>query len=100
MNTGTLKLANTLTGVAVLSMFTVAIVAGQAQGNSKVPTFDEYQFERNASSNLVFELDHPQNLEMLPQIINTVLDLPVKIDIDIRNGKVVARIKRTAKRSN
>ncbi len=84
MNKRILKIINSLIGLSVLAMFTVAIVAGQARANFKHAAQLEVDMLRSTSTNITLRLEDVRNLEAIPIIVETMLDLPIHLTIEIK----------------
>ena len=96
MSKATPKLANSVIGLSMLAMFTVAIVAGQtrvtpdADAEMLAETPQTVQLSRQASASLTLPIQELRRLEALPVIVNTLLDLPIHIDINMESGQITA----------
>jgi len=84
MNKRILKLIHSLIGLSVLAMFTIAIVAGQARANSQSEAPLEADLPLSASAKVTLSLEYVQDFEVLPIIVETVLDLPVNLTLKIK----------------
>ena len=97
MNTEQFKIANGLVSCAVFAMLTVAIIAAQAQANLE-PVVD--RIERSAvdipslsisvtGAGQYLDAGALRQLEALPIMVNTLLDLPIQVDVDLETGQIV-----------
>ena len=94
MSKTTPKLVNGVIGLSMLAMFTVAIVAGQARATLDADALAEtpqtIQLSQQASASFTLPIQELRRLEALPAIVNTLLDLPIHIDINMESGQITA----------
>jgi len=83
MNKHFIQVTNGLVPVAVLLLLVVALVAGQARANlpgqvtaAAVPTL-------SAHTRVILSAAMRNNIQSLPQIVDTILTLPADIEISI-----------------
>ena len=92
MNPITSRMLNGFAGLSLMLMFTIAIVAGQTRGSptteaaaSAAPVYPQ--------ARLALPLQDLRHLEVLGNIADRMLDLPVRIEIDIESGRITAAVK-------
>ena len=94
MSKATPNLADSIIGISMLAMFAVAIVAGQARATLDVDALAEtpqtIQLSHQASASFTLPIQELRRLEALPVIVNTLLDLPIHIDINMESGQITA----------
>jgi hypothetical protein len=67
-------------GLLLLIMLTLAVVAGQAQPSTEVPQTAENTFEMNAGFRITIDHKRLGKLESVLTVIETVLQLPIKVE--------------------
>lgn len=82
MNKRILKIVNSLVGLSVLAMFAVAIVAGQARANLQHRAALEVDAQHSITIQIILKLDDLQNLDVIPVLVKTVFDLPVRVTLE------------------
>ena len=96
MSKATPNLADSVIGISMLAMLTVAIVAGQARttldadAEMLAETPQTIQLSHQASASFTLPIQELRRLEELPVIVNTLLDLPIHIDINMESGQITA----------
>jgi hypothetical protein len=92
MNGKTSRILNGFAGLSLMLMFTIAIVAGQTRvspgaeaASLAAPVYPQ--------AKLALPLQDLRHLEVLGNIANSVLDLPVRIEIDVDSGRITAIVK-------
>ena len=99
MSLPTSRMLNGVIGLSMLAMFTVAIVAGQARANlgpyvqTAMDAPQSIQISHKASATLTLPLQDIRHIKALPAIVNTLLDLPIDIDINMATGQITATSK-------
>ena len=92
MNRPTSRILNGFAGLSLIVMFTIAIVAGQTRvspsAEAAMLAAPVYPHAR-----LALPLQDLRHLEVLGNIANSVLDLPVRIEIDVESGRISATVK-------
>ncbi len=78
------KIIHGLIGLSVLAMFVIAIVAGQARANFNPAAELDADMPRSASANITLILEDVQNFEAFPIIVETMLDLPLHLTLEIK----------------
>ncbi len=74
-------------GLLVLIMLTIAVVAGQAQPDFQEPAPRVDEIELDADFRTAIDADRLRELEALPAVIETVLDLPIRIEVSIEESE-------------
>ncbi len=74
-------------GLLVLIMLTIAVVASQAQPDFQepAPRFDE--IELDAGFRFAIDAERLRELEALSAVVETVLDLPIRIEVSIEESE-------------
>ena len=92
MNPITSRMLNGFAGLSLMLMFTIAIVAGQTRVSPRAEAAalaaPVYPYAR-----LALPLQELRHLEVLGNIADSVLDLPVRIEIDVESGRITATVK-------
>ena len=96
MDTNKFKISNGLVSCAVFAMLTVAVIAGQANANLKpvadrsrppqvgspLPNISLISAERRLDTSELRRLD------ALPMIVNTLLEVPIHVEVDLHSGHI------------
>jgi hypothetical protein len=67
-------------GILVLAMLTVAVVASQAELNDREPAGTENAFERGADIRIAIGHERLRKLQSLSSAVKTVMELPIQIE--------------------
>ncbi|MFQ5547980.1 MAG: hypothetical protein ACE5FV_06805 [Woeseia sp.] len=70
-------------GLLVLTMLTIAFIAGQAQANLQERAAAPGHFQLNTELTVTLDGDRVENLRSISSIIDAVRELPVTIDVTI-----------------
>ena len=73
-----------LISLAVILMFTVALIAGQARANSPAAAANS-DFAHATQVSIALDTESPQKINSLMHVVDTVLALPIDIELRI-NG--------------
>ena len=96
MDTNKFDISNGLVSCAVFAMVTVAVIAGQAKTNLK-PVVDRSELPQIglplANISLIsakhrLDTNELQRLDALPMIVNTLLELPIQVDVNLHSGHI------------
>ena len=74
-------------GLIVLIMLTIAVVAGQAQPNINDATTVEDRFELDTGFHVSIDQQRLDELESLSLLVDSVLDLPIRIEVNIETSE-------------
>jgi hypothetical protein len=74
--------------LTVILMFTVALIAGQARANLPAEASASSDFNHAGQMNIVLDAKSLQKIDALPHVINTILALPIDIELRI-NGRLL-----------
>lgn len=88
MNKRISKIINSLVGLSVLAMFAVAIVAGQARANLQNNATLKADAQRSTHIHIILTLENVQNLDVIPVLVKTVLDLPSHITFESKQASL------------
>lgn len=86
-----LRIAEGLAGISLLAVMTVALITGQARANLHASARAAVSLSETTKASLILTHAKLRELEALPQIVDTVLALPIQLDIrwdDSSNGFV------------
>ena len=83
MNSRFDHLTKGLLSLAVMLMFTIALIAGQARANLPAEVSASSDFSSATRLSIVLEHGSLQHLESLPYVIDTMLALPIDIELGI-----------------
>ncbi len=70
-------------GLLLLAMLTIAVIASEAQPNFAEPAPAEDGFELDAGFRITIDQGRLAELEALSSVVETVLDLPIRIDVSV-----------------
>ena len=87
MNSRFDEITKGLLSLAVILMFTVALIAGQARANLPAEVSKTPEFSLATELNIILDAETLQKIEALPHVVDTLLALPVDIDVTFRRGK-------------
>ena len=96
MDTNKFKISNGLISCAVFAMVTVAVIAGQAKDNLK-PVADRSEPPQVGlplanipliSAEHRLDTSELRRLDALPMIVNTLLDVPIQIEVNLVSGHI------------
>lgn len=82
MNKQFIQVTNGLLPVTVLALLVIAFIAGQARANIPRTATAAASFTTNAG--LTLSADGLQKAESLPQVLETLMNIPVEFELDIR----------------
>ena len=77
--------AKGLISLAVILMFTVALIAGQARANLPAEAAANSDFARVTQTRVALDTESLQRIAALPRVVDTILALPIDIELRI-NG--------------
>ncbi len=92
MNKHFIQVTNGLVPIAVLLLLLVALVAGQARANLPGQVTAAAIPSLSARTNIILSTEMLKNIESLPQIVDTILALPAKLEITIKVPTLPAKI--------
>jgi len=72
-----------LLSLAVLLMFTVALIAGQARANLPAEISATSDFALSTRSSVILDSESLQKIHALPYLVDTFLALPIDIELSI-----------------
>jgi hypothetical protein len=75
-----------LISLAVMLMFTVALIAGQARANLPAEAAANADFARATQVSIALDTEALQMIDALTHVIDTVLALPIDIELTLRKG--------------
>ena len=87
MNSRFDEITKGLLSLAVILMFTVALIAGQARANLPAEVSRTPEFSLTTELNIILDAETLQKIEALPHVVDAILALPVEIDVTFRGGK-------------
>lgn len=90
MNSRFDEITKGLLSLAVILMLTVALIAGQARANLPPEVSTPHEFSLATELNIILDAETLQKIEALPHVVDTVLALPVEIDMTFRGGRSTA----------
>ena len=76
-------------GLFVLVMLTIAVVAGQAEPKFDEPGPIDVALELDAGIQIMIDQERLADLDALSSVVETVPDLPIKVEIGIDNAEPV-----------
>ena len=77
------QLTKGLLSLAVIIMFTVALIAGQARGNLTAEVSPTSDFALATRVSVILDSESLQKIRLLPHAIDIVLALPIDIELSI-----------------
>ena len=80
-----LRIAEGLAGVSLLAVMTIALITGQARANLHESASAAARLSTSTKASLILTRERLRELESLPQIIDTVLALPIFIEIRLQD---------------
>lgn len=83
MNKHFIQVTNGLVPIAVLLLLVVALVAGQARANLPGQVTAAANPSLSARTTIILNTEMLKNIESLPQIVESILALPAKLEITI-----------------
>lgn len=86
MNSRFDEITKGLLSLAVMLMLTVALVAGQARANLPVEAPVAPEFNLGTELNIAIDAEMLRKIEALPQVVDSILTLPVEIDVTFRGS--------------
>ena len=87
MNSRFDEITKGLLSLAVILMFTVALIAGQARANLSAKVSRTPEFSLATELNIILDAETLQKIEARPHVVDAILALPVEIDVTFRGGK-------------
>ena len=75
-------------GLIVLIMLTIAVVAGQAQPQIDEAAATNDVFESDTGFHFSFNQQRLDDLESLSSVVDSVLELPIRIEVSIESSDV------------
>ncbi len=87
MNSRFDEITKGLLSLAVMLMFTVALIAGQARANLPAGVSTTPEFSLAAELNIILDTETLQKIEALPHVVDAILALPIEIDVTFRGRK-------------
>ena len=87
MNSRFDEITKGLLSLTVILMFAVALIAGQARANFPAEDSSSPEFSLATELNILLDTETLQKIDALPQAFDTLIALPVEIDVTFRGGK-------------
>jgi len=84
MNKQFIQVTNGLLPVGLLTLLAVAFIAGQARANLPNQVTSTAHPVLSSSASLILSADVLRSAETLPQVVDTLMTLPVGIQLNIR----------------
>ena len=80
------QLTKGLLSLAVILMFTIALIADQARANlpEEAKAAPEFDLARHVS--VVLDPESLRKIDSLPHVVDTILALPIEIELTLRTG--------------
>ena len=83
MHLHTMRIANAVIGVSLLALLAVALIAGQARDRLPYESLAATATERQLNHSLVLTRARLSKLEQLPNVVDTLLALPLTMEIGV-----------------
>ena len=83
MNSRIDQLTKGLLSLALIIMFTAALIAGQARANLPVEVSPSIDFALATRISVILDSESLQKIRLLPHAIDTILALPIDIELRI-----------------
>jgi len=90
MNSRFDEITKGLLSLAVILMLTVALIAGQARANLPAEVSKSPEFSLATELNIILDAETLQKIDALPHVVDTILALPVEIDVTFRGDSATA----------
>ena len=87
MNSRFDEITKGLLSLAVILMFTVALIAGQARANLPAEVSEPPAISLATELNIVLDVETFEKIEALPHVVDGILALPIEIDVIFPGGK-------------
>ena len=97
MHQQTMRIANAVIGVSLLVLLAAALIAGQARGRLPYETFASSGPDAQPSHGLILTRSSVRNLKMLPDVVDTMLALPLTIENGVDGVTVRPELSRSPK---
>jgi len=79
-----------VTSLSLMALFAVAIIAGQARAGLDRATPSVERLQQTPSVVVTLGLDDIKRFEALPVIVDSLFNLPIQIEVDLKNGRLLA----------
>jgi hypothetical protein len=80
--------AKGLISLAVILMFTIALIAGQARANLPAEGSANSDFVRATELSITLDTESIQKIAALPQLVDAILALPIDVQLTINGLKL------------